>query len=62
MLNLPFTESGERLLSLLKERPVFLDGAMGTLIQREKLPESEFRKGLPELENNPNQLFGNTLT
>lgn len=59
MLNLPFTESGERLLSLLKERPVFLDGAMGTLIQREKLPESEFRKGLPELENNPNQLFGN---
>ena len=43
------TESGRALRELLEKRTVFLDGAMGTLIQREKLDESQFRLGLPEL-------------
>ncbi len=48
MPKLPLSESGLKLKKLLGERIVFLDGAMGTLVQREKLPESEFRRGIPE--------------
>ena len=33
----------ETLSNLLKERILFLDGAMGTMIQQEKLEESDFR-------------------
>jgi 5-methyltetrahydrofolate--homocysteine methyltransferase len=37
------TAKGERLLKLLGERIVFLDGAMGTMIQQVKLDEQDFR-------------------
>ena len=53
------TESGRALRELLEKRTVFLDGAMGTLIQREKLDESQFRLGLPELEGNKIEQLGN---
>lgn len=59
MQNLPLSESGKRLQKLLEKRPVFLDGAMGTLVQRENLTEAEFRRGLPELEANKIQQHGN---
>ena len=41
----------------LKEKILFLDGAMGTMIQRYKLEENDFRKG--HFENHPNDLKGN---
>ncbi|MGF1484375.1 MAG: methionine synthase [Opitutales bacterium] len=41
--DLPLTEKGQRLLTLLEERIVFLDGAMGTMIQQFKLEEADFR-------------------
>ena len=53
------TESGRALRELLEKRTVFLDGAMGTLIQREKLDESQFRLGLPELADNKIEQLGN---
>ena len=34
-----------KLKSLLKERILVLDGAMGTMIQRKKLSEEDFRGG-----------------
>jgi len=37
------TAKGQRLAELFRERIVFLDGAMGTMIQRYKLEESDFR-------------------
>jgi len=37
------TERGQRLVELFGERIVFLDGAMGTMIQQHKLEESDFR-------------------
>ena len=37
------TDSDNRLRSLLRERILILDGAMGTMIQRLKLTESQFR-------------------
>ncbi len=42
---LPDSKAGVRLRSLLSERILFLDGAMGTMIQRYKLEEADFRKG-----------------
>jgi 5-methyltetrahydrofolate--homocysteine methyltransferase len=42
---------------LLKERILVLDGAMGTMIQRYKLSEDDFRKGW--FENHPHKLKGN---
>ncbi|MFY0652352.1 MAG: homocysteine S-methyltransferase family protein [Cyclobacteriaceae bacterium] len=42
---------------ILKERILVLDGAMGTMIQRYKLEEKDFRN--EELENHPVQLKGN---
>ena len=42
---------------ILQERILVLDGAMGTMIQRYKLKEEDFRND--ELENHPKPLFGN---
>jgi 5-methyltetrahydrofolate--homocysteine methyltransferase len=42
---------------ILKERILILDGAMGTMIQRHKLEEEDFRKGW--FENHPKSLKGN---
>lgn len=43
--------------SILKDRILVLDGAMGTMIQRYKLEEEDFRKGW--FENHPKPLKGN---
>jgi 5-methyltetrahydrofolate--homocysteine methyltransferase len=43
--------------STLNEKILFLDGAMGTMIQRYKLDELDFRKG--HFENHPHDLKGN---
>jgi 5-methyltetrahydrofolate--homocysteine methyltransferase len=42
---------------ILKERILVLDGAMGTMIQRHKLTEEDFRNA--ELKNHPHPLKGN---
>lgn len=47
----------ELLLSLAKKKILILDGAMGTMIQRYKLSEEDFRT--PELSNHPKPLKGN---
>jgi 5-methyltetrahydrofolate--homocysteine methyltransferase len=39
----PLTAKGQQLARLLKERIVFLDGAMGTMIQQHALEEEDFR-------------------
>src|SRR5690606_33201233 len=39
----PLSEAGQRLEPLLEKRIVFLDGAMGTMIQQHKLGEEDFR-------------------
>jgi 5-methyltetrahydrofolate--homocysteine methyltransferase len=39
----PKSKSFQQLEKLLKERIVYLDGAMGTMIQRQKLEEADFR-------------------
>lgn len=49
--------SGHMLEDLLKERIVFLDGAMGTMIQRFKLKEEDFRNA--DLKEHPKDLQGN---
>ncbi len=54
-----FSESGERLQRLLNNRIVFLDGGMGTLIQRCGLVEADYHKGASELENSTKELIGN---
>ncbi|MGH7886054.1 MAG: homocysteine S-methyltransferase family protein, partial [Thermodesulfobacteriota bacterium] len=43
MSNLPKTDSYIAIERLLSERILFLDGAMGTMIQRYKLEEEDFR-------------------
>ncbi|TDQ18762.1 5-methyltetrahydrofolate--homocysteine methyltransferase [Algoriphagus boseongensis] len=45
------------LLKAIENRILILDGAMGTMIQRYKLTEEDFRT--PELENHPKSLKGN---
>ena len=40
---LPLTARGEELCALLKQRLVFLDGAMGTMLQRHRLSETDYR-------------------
>ena len=40
---LPLNPSGQALEALLAERIVFLDGAMGTMIQQKKLQEADYR-------------------
>ncbi len=37
------SERGGQILALLKQRMVILDGAMGTMIQRHRLSEAQFR-------------------
>ncbi|OUW17197.1 MAG: methionine synthase [Opitutales bacterium TMED158] len=54
---LPETEKGARIRELLAERILFLDGAMGTMIQRYKLEEADFRQG--RFEDHPVDLKGN---
>ncbi len=39
----PLTEKGQQLVDLFAERIVYLDGAMGTMIQQHKLEEEDFR-------------------
>ena len=51
------TESALLLRQLLERRIVFLDGAMGTMIQRYKLEEADFRGDL--FKNHPKDLKGN---
>ena len=46
-----------KIIDLLKERILVLDGAMGTMIQRHKLEEEDFRKGW--FENHNHSLKGN---
>ena len=41
--NKPLTAKGQLLADLFAERIVFLDGAMGTMIQQYKLEEQDFR-------------------
>jgi 5-methyltetrahydrofolate--homocysteine methyltransferase len=43
--------------TILKDRILVLDGAMGTMIQRHKLEEEDFRKGW--FENHDKPLKGN---
>lgn len=47
----------EALLQAIEKRILILDGAMGTMIQRYKLEENDFRT--PELSNHPKPLKGN---
>lgn len=47
----------ETLLQVIQNRILILDGAMGTMIQRYKLDEEDFRT--PELANHPKSLKGN---
>ena len=58
MSNLPLTNAGKKIESLLRERILFLDGAMGTLIQRENPSEADFRKNDARLEQIQNELRG----
>jgi 5-methyltetrahydrofolate--homocysteine methyltransferase len=53
----PFTAKGQLLADLFAERIVFLDGAMGTMIQQHKLEEKDFRNA--SLENVKADLKGN---
>ena len=48
----------EQLQAILKERILILDGAMGTMIQRHKLEEEDFRD-YPKLKDHPKSLKGN---
>lgn len=51
------TKSGQALEALIRERIVLLDGAMGTMIQRHKLEEEDFRD--PSLADVQGELKGN---
>ena len=54
---LPYTKTGESLVGILRQRIVFLDGAMGTMIQQLKLTEEDYRGKL--FANHPTELKGN---
>jgi len=54
---LPLNPAGRRLEALLRERIVYLDGAMGTMLQRLKLSEADYRGSL--LKDHPRDLKGN---
>ena len=54
---LPLNPAGERLEALLRQRIVFLDGAMGTMIQQLKLQEPDYRG--TRFADHPGQLKGN---
>jgi len=53
----PYTEAGRALEALMRKRIVFLDGAMGTMIQRHKLGEADFRG--ERFKDHPSPLKGN---
>ncbi|PXA03724.1 methionine synthase [Coraliomargarita sinensis] len=53
----PFTAKGQLLADLFAERILFLDGAMGTMIQQHKLEEEDFRNA--SLEKVKGDLKGN---
>ena len=53
----PLTAKGQQLARLLEERIVFLDGAMGTMIQQHSLEEADFRD--ESLADAPGNLKGN---
>jgi 5-methyltetrahydrofolate--homocysteine methyltransferase len=53
----PYTEAGQALQALLRKRIVFLDGAMGTMIQRHKLKEEDYRG--TRFKDHPSALKGN---
>ena len=54
---LPLNPAGERLEALLRQRIVYLDGAMGTMIQQLKLQEPDYRG--ERFKDHPGQLKGN---
>ena len=54
---LPLNPAGERLEALLRQRIVYLDGAMGTMIQQLKLQEEDYRGD--RFKDHPGQLKGN---
>ncbi len=54
---LPLNPAGRRLEALLRERIVYLDGAMGTMLQRLKLSEADYRG--ERLKDHPRDLKGN---
>ncbi|MCR9204059.1 MAG: homocysteine S-methyltransferase family protein, partial [Halobacteriovoraceae bacterium] len=56
-MNLIPTEAHKELTALLKKRIVFMDGAMGTMIQQHKLEEKDFRGD--QFKNHPCDLKGN---
>ena len=51
------TPAFEQLESMMKERIIFIDGAMGTMIQRYKLEEEDFRG--ERYKDHPHELKGN---
>lgn len=53
----PFKQSGNDLTELLEKRIVFMDGAMGTMIQQYKLTEEDFRD--ERFKDHPSSLKGN---
>jgi len=57
MTTRPESDSAKALRALLQKRIVFLDGAMGTMIQRYKLEEADFRGTL--FKDHPKELKGN---
>ena len=54
---LPLNPAGERLEALLRQRIVYLDGAMGTMIQQLRLQEQDYRG--ERFKDHPGQLKGN---
>ena len=55
--SIPLSKKGQQLAALFKERIVFLDGAMGTMIQQHDLREEDFRD--TSLVDAPGDLKGN---
>jgi 5-methyltetrahydrofolate--homocysteine methyltransferase len=55
--SIPLSKKGQQLTALFKERIVFLDGAMGTMIQQHDLREEDFRDA--SLADAPGDLKGN---
>ena len=56
-LRLPLSPAGQRLEALLRHRIVYLDGAMGTMIQQLKLQEADYRGS--RFSAHPSELKGN---
>lgn len=53
----PMTKAGQELEAALREKIIFLDGAMGTMIQKYKLEEEDFRGS--RFKDHPKDLKGN---